>query len=202
MVYSARVGIELRVTTLWAELSTWRPPAAEVMVRPEYWAVHGATRIGKALTQADRIPDDLLDASCLEAGVMRARAVMELLTRANQAPVMWKEAYPPAVTTHAGVVSAVAGERIAEVEPAAVELLASIAHALQAGAHLAADASFDDVLAAVDAPTRTAPRPSVAFSALLVMSIDTLWAPVEMRSTWDSPSCVVASSLELASDLA
>ncbi len=196
------MGIDLAVTTLWAELSTWRPPAAEVITRPEYWAVHGATRMGKAVTFDDRLEEDAIDAACLAAGVTRARAVMELLAKADRSTATWEEPAPPAVDTSADVVRAIAGDFIADVAPDGIDRLASIAHAMQAGAKLGKDATYDDVRAALEVPPRAAPRPSGPFSALLVMSMDTLWVPVALESAWDAPAFVVASSVQLRADLA
>lgn len=196
------MGIDLAITTLWAELSTWSPSAAEVIVRPEYWAVHGATRMGKAVTLEDRLEEDAIDAACLDAGVTRARAVMELLTKANASTAIWSEPAPPVVHTNAEAVHALDGEFVAELVPDGIDRLAAIAHAMQAGAKLGKDATYDDVRAALAVPPRGAPRSSGPFSALLVMGMDTLWVPVALRSAWDSPAFVLASSVQLAADLA
>lgn len=196
------MGIDLAVTTLWAELSTWSTSAAEVILRPEYWAVHGATRMGKAVTHDDRLAEEAIDAACLEAGVARARGVMALLARADRSARTWSEPLPPSVRTNAEALAALEGEYVERVAPDGLEQLHELAHALQAGAQLAKDASFEDVRRVLAAPPRTAAKPGGAFSALLAMSVDTLWVPTPLGSAWDSPACVIASSVQLAEDLA
>lgn len=196
------MGVDLAVTSLWAELSTWSPSAAEVILRPEYWAVHGATRMGKAVTHEDRLADDVIGASHLAAGVERARAVMELLTTAHGSSAIWREPAPPVVRTNAEALQALEGEFIADVPPVGVDRLVAIAHAMQAGAKLGKGSTYDQLRAALAEPPRTGPRSSGPFSALLVMSYDTLWAPVALKSAWDSPGFVIASSVQLAADLA
>lgn len=196
------MGIDLAVTTLWAELSTWSASAAEVILRPEYWAVHGATRMGKAVTYDDRIAREAIDATCVDAGLTRARAVMALLAKADRAGAPWNEPPPPHVRSNAEALAALEGEYVERVSPDGLELLQELAHALQAGAQLAKDATFADVRRVLSSSPRTAAKPGGAFSGLLAMSLDTLWVPTPLASTWDSPACVIASSVQLAEDLA
>jgi hypothetical protein len=196
------MGIDLAVTTLWAELSTWSTSAAEVILLPQYWAVHGATRMGKAVTHDGRIEESAIDAACLEAGVSRAKDVMKLLARADRAAAVWTEPLPPRVRSSAEALAALEGEYVERVAPEGLELLLELAHALQAGALLAKDASFEDVRRVLATPPRTATKPSGAFSGLLAMSVDTLWVPTRLANAWDSPACVIASAVQLAEDLA
>jgi hypothetical protein len=197
------MGIDLATTTLWAELATWRPAALEVITQPQYWAVHGATRMGKALTNEDRLEDVALDASSLAAGVKSASEIMALLGRADGSRVSWSEPPPPSVSSGDEAREAIdaAGEWVERLSPEGLDLLTSVAHALQAGARLDRGASEREVRALIETPPRTATRPSGPFSSLLVASMDTLWVPVPLKSAWDTPACVFASSVQLAADL-
>lgn len=196
------MGIDLAVTTLWAELCSWNTSAAEVILRPDYWAIHGATRMGTAVTAHDLLADHALDAACLEVGVLRAKAAMELLASADRSAKVWSEPPPPRVATNADARRACEGEYVERVPPEGLERLYEIAHALQAGAKLPRDAGHDDVRAVLRTPPRVAPKPAGPFSALLAMGMNTLWVPVPLASVWDSPAFVIASSVQLAEDLA
>ena len=195
------MGIDLSVTTLWAELATWSPSAAEVILKPEYWAIHGATRMGKALTFDDRIADSAIDAAVLAEGVVRARGVKDLLAKANRTTTVWSEPPPPKVTSHGEALRALEGEHVLDVAGDAIERLVALAHALQAGAKLGEDASHDDVREVLASPPRVGPKPRGPFSALLAMSTNTIWVPMPLSSAWDAPSFIVASSVQLAEDL-
>lgn len=197
------MGIDLAVTTLWAELATWSPTAMEIILRPEYWAVHGATRMGKALGFEDRRADDALEPAALAEGVARAEALMALLVRADREARAWTEPAPPSqATTGAEVRGALEGQHIADVDPGALERLFDIAHALQAApTALPKDASLERVRALLATPPRIAPRPSGPGSSLLASSTNTLWVPVPLASAWDGPAGVIASAVQLADDL-
>lgn len=195
------MGIDLSVTTLWAELATWSPAAAEQILRPEFWAVHGATRMGKALTGDDRIAETAIDAAVLTEGVARARGVQELLAKANGANVVWSEPPPPEGTSRADALRALDGEHVLHVSGDALERLHALAHTLQAGAKLGEDASPLEVRAALALPPRVGPRPRGPFSALLAMGMSTIWVPAPLATVWDSPAFVLASSIQLSEDL-
>jgi hypothetical protein len=195
------MATELAVTTLWAALSTWSSAAAEIVLRPEYWAVHGATRMGKAITHDDRLDQAAFDGSCLAAGVSRASELMGRLAKADRAARPWREPSPPRVESQAEAMRALEFEHVASVPGDAVEQLHTLAHALQGGAPLARDATPDDVRRVLAAPPRGAPKSGGAFSGLLAMSPETLWAPTPLASAWDSPACVFASSVQLSEDL-
>ncbi len=198
------MAIEVRTTTLWAELATWSPTALESISRPEHWAIHGATRMGKAVTDEDRVDPSALGAASLEAGVAASAACMALLTRADATASRWTEPPPPAVTSASEASAAIAasGTSIGGVSAEGIELLVSVAHALQAGAVLGPTATEQDLRATLAAPPRVGPRSSGPFSALLVVSADTIWVPTTLKYAWDSPAWVLASSRQLASDLA
>lgn len=198
------MSIEVRTTTLWAELATWSPTALESILRPEHWAIHGATRMGKALTAEDRVDPAALGGASLAAGVEAAAACMALLKRADAASSPWTEPAPPAVASAEEAARAIAssGVDIASVAIEGIELITAVAHALQAGATIAPRVSEAELRAFVATPPRVAPRSSGPFSALLVVSVDTTWVPTTLKHTWDAPACVIASSDRLASDLA
>lgn len=196
------MGIDLVVTTLWAELSTWSASATEVILEPRYWAIHGATRMGKALTFEDRLDETEIGAAALAAGVDRARGVMALLSTANRSTVAWDEPLPPPVRTNHEAEAALEASFVRDVYGDAVDRLHTLAHALQGGATLSPDASFEEVRVAFSKTPRSGPRPSGPFSALLAMGLNTLWVPTALASVWDSPAFVIGSSLQLASDLA
>lgn len=192
--------IDLVVTTLWAELTPWSEAAAGVILEPSYWAIHGATRMGKALTDDERLDDAAIDAAAMAAGVERARAVMALLAKANRTDASWDEPPPPASMEDASIV--LDGEHVERVSSEGLDQLFAIGHALQAGGVLARDADHAAVRALIVTPPRIAPKPRGPLSSLLAMGMNTLWVPMQLTSAWDSPACVVASSLQLADDLA
>lgn len=196
--------VDVGTTTLWAELAGWSASALEAIGRPEHWAIHGTTRMGKALTRHDRLAPHALSGDALAAGVRAAGTVLDLLGQADPTVVRWSEPPPPAVANAAAAAAAIEAARcrVAAVAPSGIELLLAVAHALQAGQVPPASAGEPEIRALVAVPPRSAPRPDGPFSALLVASAATLWLPTPLARAWDGPAWVVASSAQLRADLA
>jgi len=86
--------IEVGTTTLWAELARWRSSAHDVIARPEHWAIHGTTRMGKVLTESEALAEADIDGAAVAAAVACARGVMDLLERGEGTAARWKEPAP------------------------------------------------------------------------------------------------------------
>lgn len=197
------MGIDLCTTTLWAELATWQPHALEVIVRPEYWALRGASRMGKALTWKDRYDEHKpLPTKCIATGASAAREVVRLLSKSEPTLADWAEKAPPAARDpeEAHAVVEDARELVEKLAPAGLEQVLALAHAIQAGVKLPDDAP--GLLAAAATPPSAPQRPDGPMSALLAASLDTIWLPRPMRFAWDGPTGSVASREQLRADLA
>ncbi len=192
------MGIDLVVSTLWAELATWKPSAMKTILDREHWARVGVPRRGPRLTYDDRVEPDDLESSALTSSAVAARSLMELLGSIDGSRADWIEPPPDA---SASVVEALEGTFVSDVYGDAVDRLRALALGLQARGELDLDASFEDVRAAFASDHRAVGRPSGRFSALLAMGIDTIWVPVPLQSTWSSPGFVIASSVRLVEDL-
>jgi hypothetical protein len=197
------MSIDVYATPLWAELATWRPSALADILRPEFWAVHGTTRLGKALTWHDRLEAHELTPAVLLDGARAAGAMMDLLARLDGEAVRWEEAATPGARNTDDVVRALgeADSDPSQLAPHGLELVVEIAHALQSGGDLGPDAGEHEIRALVEARPRVAQQPGGPFAALLAASMDTIWIPTPMRTSWDGPAGTFASAARLRDDL-
>lgn len=191
------MAIVLSTTTLSAELATWKPYALEVIVRPEYWSLHGASRMGKALSAQDRYGEaGRLPASALAAGAKAAREVIRFLAQTEPALADLREPDPIEARdeVEAGAALAALQTDFGALEPRGVELVLTLAHRLQAGETVSLETLGHE------APSKPE-RPDGPMSALLAMGLETIWLPRPMRFAWDGPFGCVASLPQLRADV-
>jgi len=124
-----------------------------------------------------------------------------LLASIDGSATNWSEPLPPPARTNEEVLEALDGAFLRDVDGDALDRLRVLALALQAGAQLREDATFDEVRAAFSLATGRTPRANGAFSALLAMSLHTVWVPASLSTVWETPAFVIASSRQLAEDL-
>jgi hypothetical protein len=194
------MGIDLAITTLWAELATWKPSALEVITRAEYWAIRGASRMGRAVTEQDRYDDAGRSPQAIAAGLEATRRLVALLGKTEPAMLGWTDAAPrPADAAQAG--AAPESVPVARIEVVGLDLLLAVAHAMQA-ASVARDVGEPALRALTAEPPRAPQRSQGPMSALLAASTSTLWIPVALEHAWDGPFGTVASMERLRADLA
>lgn len=198
------MGIDVSTTALWAELATWKPSALEIITRAEYWGIRGASRMGRALTAADRHDStEPVDPSSLTAGHQAGRMVVSVLGKTEPSIVGWKESPPPAVASvaEAGVALAAARGPARSVTADGLDVLLAVAHAMQSGA-VSGDATDEALRVLAADPPRTHQRSQGPMASLLAASASTLWIPAPLTHAWDGPFGSVASLEGLRDDLA
>jgi len=188
------MGITLSLTTLSYELATRTAEALAAVLRPECWAIRGASRMGRALTNGDLLPEHVpLTPVQLAAGVETSRILIAMLQKSE----------PELALTEMTAKEAFKEEGFFEqLDPEGLEFVLSIAHAIQAGIPMPQDITMAALLPLVLEPPRVAQRSEGPMSALLAASMDTLWLPTTMRFTWDGPFGSLASLPRLRQDIA
>lgn len=188
------MGIDLSLTTLAYELATRTTEAHSVILRPECWAIRGASRMGRALTQSDLVDEHTpLTPAQLAAGTETGRALTAMLQKSE----------PELALNELTAKEAFEEEGFFEkLDPEGLEFVLSIAHAIQAGIPIPKDITLAALLPLVSEPPRIAQRSEGPMSALLAASMNTLWLPTAMRYAWDGPFGTLASLPRLRQDIA
>lgn len=188
------MGIDLSLTTLAYELATHTAEAHSVILRPECWAIRGASRMGRALTQNDLFSENgTLTPTQLAAGAETSRALITMLQKSEPEFVLTELSADEAFEE---------GGFFEKLDPEGLEFVLSIAHAIQAGIPIANDITLAALLPLVAEPPRVAQRSEGPMSALLAASMDTLWLPTTLRYAWDGPIGTLASLPRLRQDIA
>ena len=188
------MGIDLSLTTLAYELAAHTAEAHSVILRPECWAIRGASRMGRALTQSDLVDEHTpLTPVQLAAGTETGRALIAMLQKSE----------PELALSELTAKEAFEEEGFFEkLDPEGLEFVLSIAHAIQAGIPIPKDITLAALLPLVSEPPRIAQRSEGPMSALLAASMNTLWLPTAMRYAWDGPFGTLASLPRLRQDIA